>query len=82
MLRTVAGTKALKKTDLQDAENILGSLTAATLARGSRQSVLFDGYPGGLNGKNTALIYSDYYFTDAFARLQSVLPRQPGGRCS
>jgi hypothetical protein len=78
MLRTVAGTKALKKIYLQDAENILGSLSSSYLGPRSGESVLFDGYPGGLNGKNTALIYSDYYFTDALLRLQSVLPRQPG----
>ena len=40
--------------------------------------MLFDGYPGGLNGKNTALIYSDYYFTEALLRLQNVLDGQPG----
>ena len=77
MLSTVAGTTA-QKIYLRDAENILGSLSSSYLGPPSGESVLFDGYPGGLNGKNTALIYSDYYFTDALLRLQSVLPRQPG----
>jgi unsaturated chondroitin disaccharide hydrolase len=62
MLSTVAGT-ALKTVYLQDAENILGSLSSSYLDRSSAsgESVLLDGYPGGLSAKNTALIYSDYY---------------------
>ena len=40
--------------------------------------MLFDGYPGGVNGTNTALIYGDYYFTEALLRLQNVLDGQPG----
>jgi hypothetical protein len=65
MLSTVAGTSALKTEYLTDAENILGSLTSSYLGPQSGESVLLDGYTG-VNGKNTALIYSDYYFTDAF----------------
>jgi unsaturated chondroitin disaccharide hydrolase len=79
MLSTVAGT-ALKTVYLQDAENILGSLSSSYLDRSSAsgESVLLDGYPGGLNAKNTALIYSDYYFTEALLRLQDVLDGKPG----
>jgi unsaturated chondroitin disaccharide hydrolase len=79
MLSTVAGT-ALKTVYLQDAENILGSLSSSYLDRSSAsgESVLVDGYPGGLNAKNTALIYSDYYFTEALLRLQDVLDGKPG----
>ena len=39
--------------------------------------MLLDGYPG-VNGKNTALIYGDYYFTEALLRLQNVLDGKPG----
>jgi unsaturated chondroitin disaccharide hydrolase len=78
MLSTVAGTSALKVSYLTDAENILGSLSSSYLGPASGESVLFDGYPGGLNAKNTALIYSDYYFTEALLRLQNVLDGKPG----
>jgi PEP-CTERM motif len=79
MLSTVAGT-ALKTVYLQDAENILGSLSSSYLDRSSApgESVLLDGHPGGLSAKNTALIYSDYYFTEALLRLQEVLDGKPG----
>jgi hypothetical protein len=40
--------------------------------------VLLDGYPGGLTSRNTALIFSDYYFTEALLRLQDVLDGKPG----
>ena len=80
MLSTVAGTSTLKTVYLQDAENILGSLSGSYLDRSSAsgESVLLDGYPGGLNAKNTGLIYSDYYFTEALLRLQDVLDGKPG----
>jgi unsaturated chondroitin disaccharide hydrolase len=74
MLSTVAGTKTHY---LQDAESILGSLSSSYLGPRSGESVLFDGYPG-VNGTNTALIYGDYYFTEALLRLQNVLDGQPG----
>ena len=77
-LSTVAGTGALKTLYLHDAENILGSLSMSYLGPASGESVLFDGYPGGLTANNTALIYSDYYFTDALLRLQNVLDGKPG----
>jgi unsaturated chondroitin disaccharide hydrolase len=77
MLSTVAGTSALKTFYLHDAESILGSLSSSYLGPRSGESVLFDGYPG-VNGKNTALIYGDYYFTEALLRLQNVLDGQPG----
>ncbi|MGB7973223.1 MAG: PEPxxWA-CTERM sorting domain-containing protein [Roseiarcus sp.] len=76
MLSTVAGTSALKMQYLQDAENILGSLSSY-LGPPSGESVLFDGFPG-KNGSNTALIYGDYYFTEALLRLQDVLDGKPG----
>jgi hypothetical protein len=72
--------RAVKTVYLQDAEHILGSLSSRYLDRSSAsgESVLLDGYPGGLNAKNTALIYSDYYFTEALLRLQDVLDGKPG----
>ena len=76
MLSTVAGT--LGASYLQDAENILGSLSANYLDdSGSGESVLIDGFPGH-DGTNTALIYGDYYFTEALLRLQNVLDGKPG----
>jgi unsaturated chondroitin disaccharide hydrolase len=77
MLSTVAGTSALKASYLQDAENILGSLSSSYLGPPSGESVLFDGFPG-KGGTNTALIYGDYYFTEALLRLQNVLDGKPG----
>jgi len=78
MLSTVAGTSALKAMYLLDAENILGSLSANYLdLGGSGESVLADGFPGN-GGTNTALIYGDYYFTEALLRLQNVLDGKPG----
>lgn len=77
MLSTVAGTNALKAQYLEDAENILGSLSSSYLGPASGESVLFDGFPG-KNGTNTALIYGDYYFTEALLRLQNVLDGKPG----
>ena len=77
MLSTVAGAQGASY--LSDAENILGSLSSNYLDLGaSGESVLFDGYPGGLTAKNTALIYGDYYFTEALLRLQNVLDGKPG----
>jgi len=77
MLSTVAGTSALKTLYLRDAESILGSLSSNYLGPASGESVLFDGYTG-RNGTNTALIYSDYYFTEGLLRLQDVLDGRPG----
>jgi unsaturated chondroitin disaccharide hydrolase len=79
MLSTVAGTSALKTFYLNYAESILGSLSSSYLdfSPVSGESVLIDGYTG-RNGTNTALIYGDYYFTEALLRLQSVLEGKPG----
>ncbi len=75
MLSTVAGANGSQY--LEDAENILGSLSSLYLGPASGESVLFDGFPG--NGAtNTALIYGDYYFTEALLRLQDVLDGRPG----
>jgi unsaturated chondroitin disaccharide hydrolase len=75
MLSTVAGTSALETMYLDDAENILGTLSSHYLDLGA--SVLIDGFPG-KGGTNTALIYGDYYFTEALLRLQNVLDGKPG----
>ena len=75
MLSTVAGTSA--QLYLDDAENILGSLSDSYLGPLSGESVLFDAFPS-VNGMNTALIYGDYYFTEALLRLQNVLDGKPG----
>ena len=75
MLSTVAGSRG--PAYLADAENILGALNGYLDKTANGEAVLLDGYPGGLTGKNTALIYSDYYFTEALLRLQDVLDGQP-----
>ena len=77
MLSTVAGT--LGASYLLDAENILGALSSNYLdtESASGESVLIDGFPGN-GGANTALIYGDYYFTEALLRLQNVLDGKPG----
>ena len=78
MLSTVAGTSALKAMYLLDAENILGALSSSYLdVNPNGESVLVDGFPGN-GGTNTALIYGDYYFTEALLRLQNVLDGKPG----
>jgi unsaturated chondroitin disaccharide hydrolase len=78
MLSTVAGTSGSQY--LTDAENILESLSSNYLdnLNPKGESVLIDGYPGGANATNTALIYGDYYFTEALLRLQNVLDGKPG----
>ena len=79
MLSTVAQTTALKMQYLTDAENILESLSSSYLdVDPTGESVLIDGYPGGANATNTALIYGDYYFTEVSLRLQNVLDGKPG----
>jgi unsaturated chondroitin disaccharide hydrolase len=76
MLSTVAGTKG--SAYLTDAENILCSLSASYLDLSPNgESVLIDGYTGTATGTNTALIYGDYYFTEALLRLQNVLDGKP-----
>ena len=63
---------------LTDAENILGSLSSSYLdVDPTGESVLIDGFPGH-GATNTALIYGDYYFTEALLRLQNVLDGKPG----
>ena len=65
-------------TYLTDAEDILGALSGRYLDTSpSGEAVLTDGYTGTANGTNTALIYGDYYFTEALLRLQNVLDGEP-----
>jgi unsaturated chondroitin disaccharide hydrolase len=78
ILSTVAGTGAQRMMYLKDAENILESLSSDYLGPSTGESVLFDGYTGTSSGVNTALIYGDYYFTEALLRLQDVLDGKPG----
>jgi unsaturated chondroitin disaccharide hydrolase len=77
MLGALAGTSALRTSYLVDAENILGSLSSSYLGPATGESVLKDGYTGTSTGVNTALIYGDYYFTEALLRLQDVLDGKP-----
>ena len=77
MLSTVAGG-TLGAMYLTDAEDILGALSSSYLDTSpSGEAVLTDGYTGTVHGTNTALIYGDYYFTEALLRLQNVLEGQP-----
>jgi unsaturated chondroitin disaccharide hydrolase len=76
MLSTVAGK--LSASYVSDAENILGALNGYLDKTANGEAVLLDGYPGCLTSKNTALIFSDYYFTEALLRLQDVLDGKPG----
>jgi unsaturated chondroitin disaccharide hydrolase len=87
MLSTVAGTSALRTTYLLDAEDILGSLSStAYLGPATGEAVLAHGtgtagntvIPLSPAEVNTALIFGDYYFTEALLRLQDVLDKQPG----
>jgi unsaturated chondroitin disaccharide hydrolase len=76
MLSTVSGS--LGAGYLTDAEDMLGALSTSYLDTSpSGESVLTDGYTGTVNGTNTALIYGDYYFTEALLRLQTVLDGEP-----
>ena len=69
---------SLGATYLTDAEDILGALSSSYLDTSpSGEAVLTDGYTGTVHGTNTALIYGDYYFTEALLRLQNVLEGQP-----
>jgi unsaturated chondroitin disaccharide hydrolase len=77
MLGALAGTSALRTSYLVDAENILETLSSDYLGPTTGESVLKDGYTGTSTGVNTALIYGDYYFTEALLRLQDVLDGKP-----
>jgi len=77
MLSTVAGNPTASASYLLDAENILGSLSSNFLGPASGESVLSDGTAGYPSNVDTALIYGDYYFTEALLRLQNVLDGQP-----
>ena len=76
MLSTVAGTNGSQY--LADAENILELLSSSYLdVDPTGEFVLIDSFPGN-GGTNTALIYGDYYFTEALLRLRNVLDGKPG----
>jgi unsaturated chondroitin disaccharide hydrolase len=80
MLSTVAQTAAERATYLTEAEDILGSLSSSYLAPASGEAVLAQG--SGFVPANfeidTALIYGDYFFTEALLRLQNALEGKPG----
>ena len=61
---------------LTDAENILKSLSANYLTTGCLASPCCSMASRAWVG-NTALIYGDYYFTEALLRLQNVLNGKP-----
>jgi unsaturated chondroitin disaccharide hydrolase len=77
MLSTVAGG-TLGAMYLTDAEDILGALTSSYLDNTNPlgESVLTGGYSGNGATSNTALIFGDYYFTEALLRLQNVIDGQ------
>jgi unsaturated chondroitin disaccharide hydrolase len=80
MLSTVAKTPAERATYLTEAEDILGSLSSSYLAPASGEAVLIDGsvsVPTDYEA-DTALIYGDYFFTEALLRLQNELEGKPG----
>ncbi len=86
MLSTVENSQTRKTAYLSDAENILGSLSSAYLGPASGEAVLADGtgtdgnrvIPLAPSEVNTALIFGDYFFTEALLRLQDVLEGQQG----
>jgi unsaturated chondroitin disaccharide hydrolase len=68
-----------RATYLLDAENILGSLSANYLAPATGEAVLAHGtgsFPAG-SRVDTALIFGDYYFTEALLRLRNILTGRP-----
>ena len=74
MLSTVAATQAERATYLKEAREILASLSVSYLAPASGEAVLTDGTDSvpGNDEVDTALIFGDYYFTEALLRLQYV----------
>ena len=81
ILSTLVATPGASAAYLLDAENILGSLSSSYLGPSSGESVLAAGYSGFMKGTNTALIYGDYYFTDALLRLQKYTTTSNFGCC-
>jgi len=74
MLSRVAATQAERATYLKEAREILASLSVFYLAPASGEAVLTDGTDSvpGNDEVDTALIFGDYYFTEALLRLQYV----------
>ena len=80
MLATLASTQAERTKYLAEARDIVGSLSASYLAPSRGEAVLAHG-SGDVPGNSeidTALIYGDYYFTEALLRLRNVLAGKPG----
>jgi unsaturated chondroitin disaccharide hydrolase len=81
MLSTVAQTTALKMKYLGEAEDILGSLSSSSYrAPASSEAVLLHGSnvsPGG-PAAGTAVIWGDYFYTEALLRLENDLEGKPG----
>lgn len=67
-------------TYLTEAEDILSSLSSSYLAPASGEAVLIDGSNSVPTDYevDTALIYGDYFFTEALLRLQNTLEGKPG----
>jgi hypothetical protein len=81
MLSTIAQSPGLRTQYLTEGEDILGSLTSNYLATGGNsEAVLLDGTDSAPTQTevDTALIFGDYFFTEALLRLQGVLEGKPG----
>jgi unsaturated chondroitin disaccharide hydrolase len=82
MLSTIPGKR--QAVYLRHGEEILNSLTKNYLAPASGEAVLTDGTgsgpgsPAGADEVDTALIWGDYFFTEALVRLQERWNNQPG----
>jgi unsaturated chondroitin disaccharide hydrolase len=72
MLGADAATTTQRSFYLTEAKNILSSLSTSFLANGpGSEAVLLDGAAS--NQVDTALIFGDYFFTEALVRLEGVL---------
>ena len=80
MLSQDATTASIRSYYLTQAQNILGALDASYLAPASGEAVLIGGTGDDPHNSevNTALIFGDYYFTEALLRLQNYYNGAPG----
>ena len=80
MLSQDATTTSERNFFLGEAANILSSLTTSYLAPTSGEAVLTDGTGDDPHNSevDTALIFGDYYFTEALLRLQDYYDSEPG----